>query len=83
MKMSQLYIQHSCPFCRNVLRAADEMGLTEDIHYNVIDAAPGTAGVETVLKIGGKRMVPFLTDGATAMYESGDIISYLKKHGRN
>ncbi len=80
--MIQLYIQHSCPFCQKVLRAAREMGLTEGKHYMVIDSAPGTPGRAAVLKIGGDSMVPFLVDGDTAMYESLDIISYLQEHGR-
>ena len=80
--MIQLYIQHSCPFCQRVLRAADEMKLEEGKHFMVIDAAPGTAGREEVLKRGGKSMVPYLVDGATGMYESFDIIAYLKEHGR-
>jgi len=77
--MIELYIWTSCPFCQKVLRAADEMGLKEDVHYKVIDGAPGTTGRDVVEKRGGKAMVPFLIDGETAMYESDDIISYLKK----
>ncbi len=81
--MIQLYIQQSCPFCQRVLRAVDELGLKEGTHYTIIDAAPGTPGRATVLKIGGDSMVPFLVDDDTAMYESLDIISYLKEHGRH
>lgn len=76
--MIQLYIQNTCPFCIRVLQAAQEMGLAEGRDYEVVDAAPGTMGRMTVQRIGGKSMVPFLVDGDTAMYESLDIIEYLK-----
>ena len=79
--MIELYIQHSCPFCQKVLRAADQLGLTEGTHYSVVDAAPGTAGRKTVQSRGGRSMVPFLVDGDRAMYESLDIIAYLEEHG--
>jgi glutathione S-transferase len=81
--MIELYIQQSCPFCQRVLRGADEMGLVEDTHYVVIEASPGSAGREKVQSLGGRSMVPFLVDGATVMYESLDIISYLEEHGRD
>jgi len=31
-----------------------------------------------VVKLGGKSQVPFLVDGNTMMYESDDIVQYLK-----
>ena len=79
--MIELYIRPSCPYCVNVINAARKLGLTEGKEYKAIDAAAGTPGREVVLRLGGKPMVPFLVDGDTHMYESLDIISYLKtKH---
>lgn len=76
--MVQLYIQDTCPFCVRVLQAVREMGLVEGRDYEIVDASPGTKGRMAVQQIGGKSMVPFLVDGPTAMYESLDIIEYLK-----
>lgn len=76
--MIELYLWDSCPFCQKVLRAADNIGLEEGKDYVIIDGAPNTPGRLTVQSRGGKSMVPFLVDGDTAMYESDDIISYLK-----
>ncbi len=76
--MIELYMRDGCPFCRKVLQAAGEFGLKEGEDFKVIDAAPETPGREVVLNRGGKAMVPFLIDGDTSMYESGDIIEYLK-----
>ncbi|MBM9606281.1 glutathione S-transferase N-terminal domain-containing protein [Desulfopila inferna] len=80
--MIDLYMWESCPFCRKVLQAADRMGLREGEHYRVINAAPGTPGRDVVAQKGGKAMVPFLVDGATYMYESDDIIEYLRKNAK-
>ena len=61
-----------------MLDALENMDLAEDKDYTVIDANPGSPGRAEVQRIGGKSMVPFLVDGDTAMYESLDIIDYLK-----
>jgi glutathione S-transferase len=61
-----------------VIRAAEEMGLQEGKDYLVVDAAPGTPGRKKVVDTGSKAMVPFLVDGDHWMYESDDIIDYLK-----
>jgi len=77
--MIEVYSWDRCPFCQKVLKAAAEMGLLEGVDYVVVDGAPGTKGREVVEKRGGKAMVPFLVDGDTAMYESSDIIEYLRR----
>jgi len=77
--MIELYMRNGCPFCQKVTKAAHGFGLKEGKDFIVIDAAPGTPGREVVLSRGGKAMVPFLIDGDTSMYESDDIIKYLRK----
>ncbi|TKB08330.1 glutathione S-transferase N-terminal domain-containing protein [Desulforhopalus sp. IMCC35007] len=76
--MIQLYVRAGCPYCKKVETAAAEMGLVEGSDFELVDAAPNTPGREVVLKTGGKGMVPFLIDGEISMYESADIIDYLK-----
>ena len=76
--MMQLYIWDQCPFCHKVLQAAAQMGLQEGVDFESVAAGPGTPGRLTVQAKGGKAMVPFLVDGETAMYESDDIIAYLR-----
>lgn len=77
--MIQLYLSERCPFCQKVLRAASQFGLKEGKDYAIVDAAQGTPGREVVVQVGGTDMVPFLVDGKTSMYESDDIVAYLKK----
>jgi glutathione S-transferase len=76
--MIQLYVRNGCPFCHKVIKAAEKIGYQEGKDMTIIDAAPGTKGREVVLDIGGKAMVPFLLDGDTSLYESDDIIEYLR-----
>ena len=59
--------------------AAAELGLVDGKDFEVIAAGPGTPGRLIVEKQGGKAMVPFLADGKTTMYESDDIIAYLRR----
>lgn len=77
--MIQLYVRAGCPFCTKVETAAAAMGLIAGSDFELIDAAVGTPGRKVVLEVGGKGMVPFLIDGDVSMYESDDIITYLKK----
>jgi glutathione S-transferase len=76
--MVEIYFSGRCPFCIKVVRAAEQMGLVEGEDYRLIEAGPGTAGRQTVIDTGGREMVPFLIDGEVSMYESDDIIAYLR-----
>lgn len=76
--MIQLYVWDSCPFCRKVSQEAADIGLVEGEDYEEVAAGPGTPGRLVVEGRGGKAMVPFLTDGDVQMYESDDIIAYLR-----
>lgn len=76
--MVELYITSTCPFCIKVIRAAEAMGLREGQDYLIVDAAHGTPGRKKVVDTGGQSMVPFLMDGDRWMYESDDIIDYLR-----
>ncbi|MCG6929437.1 MAG: glutathione S-transferase N-terminal domain-containing protein [Desulfofustis sp.] len=76
--MVELYIASTCPFCMKVIRAAEQMGLQEGKDYVIVDAAPGKPGRRKVVDTGGDSMVPFLIDGEVSMYESDDIIDYLR-----
>ena len=76
--MVELYISSTCWFCIKVVRAAEQMGLEEGRDYRLVDAVRGTPGRQKVVDTGGRSMVPFLIDGSVSMYESDDIIDYLR-----
>lgn len=73
--MLDLYILQTCPYCKKVLAFAEENGIS----LNTIDISD-SKNEETLITMGGKRQVPFLVDKDrnVQMYESADIIEYLK-----
>ncbi|MDZ4727073.1 MAG: glutathione S-transferase N-terminal domain-containing protein [Leptospira sp.] len=77
--MLKLYQYSSCPYCQRVLRVMETLGLKSGKDYDLINASGGTPGREEVVQLGGISQVPFLVDGNVKMYESEDIIQYIKK----
>lgn len=73
--MLDLYILKTCPYCKKVISFLEDKGIL----YNEIDIENRT-NEEALIKLGGKRQVPFLVDKDRniQMYESNDIIEYLK-----
>lgn len=73
--MLDLYILETCPYCLKVMKFLDE----KNVKYNKVDIA-NKASEEALIKLGGKRQVPFLVDNDrnVQMYESNDIIEYIK-----
>lgn len=73
--MIDLFIMETCPYCQKVMKYMDENGMK----YNKIDIA-NKASEESLIQIGGKRQVPFMVDKDRniQMYESSDIIEYVK-----
>lgn len=82
--MLTLYYKPTCPFCQRVLGEAEEMS----IKMTLKDITTDPAIVEELVKLGGKKQVPFLHDDNDTidssddhdMYESNDIIAYLQTH---
>ena len=73
--MFDLYILETCPYCKKVMSFMDENG----VKYNKIDISEKSAE-DALIQTGGKRQVPFFIDRdrSIQMYESNDIIEYLK-----
>ena len=71
-----LYVKTGCPWCQKVLDFATENGIQFELR-NIAEQPVA----EELIKRGGKRQVPYLVDekNAKEMYESADIIEYLKK----
>lgn len=73
----QLYVRTGCPFCARVLAVLRE----QDIPYEEKNIGDNSIAEELILR-GGKRQVPFLVDGEVSLYESEDIVEYLKDRYR-
>jgi len=74
--MLSLYHTESCPFCHRVLDMAANLG----VELNLIDIEGDAVATAELIEKGGKRQVPYLvdTDKDVAMYESNDIIEYIR-----
>jgi len=71
----ELYMMQTCPFCRRVLNYIEESGRT-DITLHDINAS--AEDEDYLVQNGGKRQVPCLFIDGKPMYESMDIIEWLK-----
>ena len=73
--MLELFVLDTCPYCKKVMDFLEK----EHMKYKKIDIS-NNESKESLIKIGGKRQVPFLVDTERniQMYESNDIIEYLK-----
>lgn len=73
--MIELFMLDYCGYCKKVIAVLDELG----IPYKKIDISV-KENEEELVKIGGKRQVPFIIDrdNKVEMYESDEIIEYLK-----
>lgn len=72
----ELYIMPGCPFCRKVLSYMERQGI--EIPLRDITANPNDRS--TLQNVGGKVQVPCLFIDGKPLYESDDIIAYLKDH---
>ena len=73
--MIDLFVLENCPYCKKVMNYMDE----NNMKYNKIDIS-NKDSEESLINIGGKRQVPFMVDHDRniQMYESADIIEYMK-----
>ncbi len=73
--MLELFVLETCPYCKKVTDFLEK----EHMKYQKIDIS-NKESEDSLIQIGGKRQVPFLVDTERniQMYESNDIIEYLK-----
>jgi glutaredoxin 3 len=71
-----LYIKNGCPWCKKVTDFAD----AHDVLFAEVKEKNEPGVLEDLLSRGGKSQFPYLVDETAdiEMYESSDIIEYLK-----
>lgn len=69
----ELYYQPTCPYCLKVLRFMEANGIDFE-KKNTMDADNRAR----LLKVGGMNQVPCLFIAGKPLYESNDIITYLR-----
>ena len=70
----ELIMKPTCPYCIKVMSFMDENGIA--IPLRDIEADEDAA--KTLVAVGGKRQVPCLFIDSQPLYESGDIIEWLR-----
>lgn len=73
--MLELFVSEYCPYCQKVMSFFDE----NNVIYEKKDVSI-SENFEKLVNLGGHDQVPFLndTDNQISMYESNDIIDYVK-----
>ena len=69
-----LYYKPTCPFCAKVLDFMEEDGIELPLRNILTD----DAALKTLIEVGGKKQVPCLFIDGDPLYESNDIIDYLR-----
>ena len=70
----ELFMKPTCPYCIKVMNFMDENTITIPLRDIVADES----AAETLVAVGGKRQVPCLFIDGKPLYESGDIIEWLR-----
>ena len=76
MHQLSLYYFSGCPFCQKVLRYLE----SKDIKVTLKDTHEKEQFRQELLKAGGKTQVPCLVVDGRALYESDDIVEWLKRN---
>lgn len=79
MENLELFYQKNCPFCQKVLSFLEENGIG-DIELKEIDDDPSAR--QRLEDVGGKLQVPCLFIDGDPLYESDDIIDWLKENAQ-
>ncbi|MBP3853758.1 MAG: glutathione S-transferase N-terminal domain-containing protein [Erysipelotrichaceae bacterium] len=73
----ELYHMEYCPFCKKVFREIEQSGRS-DIEYR--DILKDKDNYRRLMDIGGLDQVPCLFIDGKPLYESNDIIQWLRRH---
>jgi len=75
MNELKLYYLPTCPYCQKVMNFMSENGIIIDMF-----STTELENKDFLLAQGGKNQVPCLFIAEQALYESNDIIAYLKEN---
>lgn len=73
----ELFKFDTCPYCQRVLRYLAESGRTD---VELLDINRSEENNRRLIEVGGKRQVPCLFIDGEPLFESLDIIEWLKAH---
>lgn len=74
MKVYKLFVGTVCPYCKKVENFMKE----ENIELEVVNINEDRDALNELVEKGGKRQIPCLYHDGGYLYESDDIIEFLK-----
>lgn len=72
----KLYYLETCPYCKKVMRFLDKY----NIQMEMAEVNQNPKAQQELMEIGGKDQVPMLLIDGRPLYESSDIIAWLKEN---
>ena len=73
----ELFVGTTCPYCHMVQKEMEKMGRT-DVEIHNIDTSE--ADMKRLKEVGGKEQVPCLFIDGSPLYESKDIVKWLRSN---
>ena len=73
----ELYVGTTCPYCHLVRREIDKQGRTDVAICNIDESKEH---LNRLVKDGGKEQIPCLFIDGQPLYESQDIVKWLRKN---
>lgn len=77
MPTYELYKKNACPFCQKVMTFMKKNAIQG---FEMKDIVEDPKNKEDLITRGGKNQVPCLFIDGKALYESEDIIQYMREH---
>ncbi|MGN0038653.1 MAG: glutaredoxin family protein [Coriobacteriales bacterium] len=74
----ELFKKDSCPYCQKVMALVDELGVGEQVEYR--DIVRDSQARQTLVEVGGKQQVPCLFIDGEPLYESADIMRWMREN---
>ena len=75
--MLELFKKDTCPYCVRVMDYIRQQGRDDIVYRDILE---DDANRQRLIRVGGKQQVPCLFIDGVPLYESADIIDWLKAH---
>lgn len=76
MKNVKVYYSDNCPHCTGIIDYVRE----NNVDVELVDSSRNLKLQKEIMDIGGKMQVPMMSIDGEAMYESKDILKWIKEN---
>lgn len=75
--MLELFVKDWCPYCLYVQKFIESQGRDDIVFHNIRKDGESR---DRLIEVGGKQQVPCLFIDGDPLYESEDIVAWLREH---